>query len=247
MQEKLELLDSAVHGALHMRALGGPHPHMVPIVLAEVERAAAACPVVLAKSPETGRFALAALFGFSPEEILVDTVDCGAPAFVPLELARQGFYAVEQSIAVDLAHSRFAAGGTIALFDGHGEPTDAMRVVQQAIGRLMAMGPATEAFIEALVTLRLVEPVDIQLRFDDGSNIALNGLYTISGDALSALDDGDIVRLFRNGWLQAAITIRGSIHQIGAMARRKNQGTGNAAARSSPDQSALGNALASWA
>lgn len=247
MHEKLELLDSAVHGALRMHAVGGAHPHIAQIVLAEVERAAVTCPVVLAKSPETGRFSLAALFGFSPGEILTDTNDYGASAFVPLELARQGFYAAEQSIAVDLAHPRFAAGGTIALFDDHGDPTDVMRGVQQAIGRLMAMGPPTEAFIEALLALRLIEPVDIQLRFDDGTSMALNGLYTISSDGLSSLSDADIIRLFRKGWLQAAITIRASIHQIGAMARRKNHRLATGRASTESDQAVLGNALASWA
>ncbi|MCX7282787.1 MAG: SapC family protein [Novosphingobium sp.] len=246
MEEKLELLDSAVHGDLRMHRLGGRHPHIVQIVLPEVERAAATCPVLLAKSPDTGRFSLVALFGFSPDEILAETDDSGSPAFVPLELARQGFYAVEQNIAVDVAHPRFAAGGPIALFNALGDPTDETRVVQQAIGRLMAMGPPTEAFIEAMVALRLVEAIAIQLKFDDGSSVALNGLYTISGDALSALPDSDIIRLFRAGWMNPAMMIRASVHQIGAMARRKNQALASGPAAAADDL-ALGKALAGWA
>lgn len=240
MQEQLELLDGETHGALHMHRLGGPHPHMVQIVVGEVERAANSCPVVLVKSAETGRFSLAALFGFAPGEVLVDGADSGQMPFVPLELVRQGFYAVEQSIAVDLAHPRFAAGGPIALFEAHGEPTAQMRAVQKAIGQLMAMGPPTEAFIEAIVNLKLVEPIDVQLQFDDGSNIALNGLYTISGDAMSALGDIEVIRLFRNGWLQTALAMRGSLHQIGLLARRKNESAGSRA-------SGVDKALAGWA
>ncbi|MFN3552339.1 MAG: SapC family protein [Novosphingobium meiothermophilum] len=246
MAEDMQLLDSALHRDLRMHAVGGQRPHMVQIVLAEVPHAATICPVLLAKSSETGQFSLVALFGFTIGEWLVDGAESGLPAFLPLDLQRQGFYAADASIAIDRAHPRFADGAAVALFDSHGEATPAMRKVQQAIGQLMAMGPPTQAFIDAAVALRLVEPIDIELRFDDGAGITLNGLYTISGDALSDLDDADIVRLFRKGWLQAAIAIRNSVHQIGTLARRRNEALG-ARAAAGASHAPLGKALAGWA
>ena len=223
MAEQLEILSTETHRGLAMHPFAGPHPHMVQIVLAEIEGAAACCPVVLAKSPETGRFAIVALFGFAPGEVLVEGAEAGNAAFIPLDLQRQGFFAADDSIAIDLAHPRFAAGGTIPLFDAMGGPTDEMRLVQRAIGVLMGQAGPTEAFIAALVEQRLVEPVDISLRFDDGQTIALSGLYTVSGEALTALDDSEIVRFFRSGWLQAALALRGSLAQIGLLARRRNE------------------------
>ena len=223
MAEQLEILNSEVHRNLAMHPLVGAHPHMVQISLPEVEAAASCCPVMLAKSPETGRFAIVALFGFSPEEVLVEGAGTGNAAFLPLDLQRQGFFASDENIAVDLAHPRFAPGGTIPLFDAMGGPTDEMRLVQRAIGTLMGNAARTERFIADIVEARLVEPVDISLKFDDGQTVALNGLYTVSGDALADLDDTRIIRLFRDGTLAAALAIRASLRQIGQLARRRNE------------------------
>ncbi|WP_225205004.1 SapC family protein [Novosphingobium huizhouense] len=223
MAEQLEILNSEVHRMLAMHPIAAPHPHVVQIVAGEIEQAAACCPVVLTKSPETGRFALVAMFGFQPGEVLVEGAAEGTAAFLPLDVQRQGFFAADDNIAVDLAHPRFAPGGSIALFDGLGGPTDEMRAVQRAIGRIMGSAAQTEQFIAALVEQRLIEPVDVSLSFDDGQTLSLGGLYTVSGDALAALDDAGVVRMFRAGWLQAALAIRGSLAQIGVLARRRNE------------------------
>ncbi len=223
MAEQLEILNSEVHRNLAMHPLAGAHPHMVQISLPEVEAAASCCPVLLAKSPETGRFAIVALFGFAPDEVLVEGAGTGNAAFLPLDLQRQGFFASDDNIAVDLAHPRFAPGGTIPLFDAMGGPTDEMRLVQRAIGTLMGNAARTEKFIADIVEARLVEPVDISLKFDDAQTVALNGLYTVSGDALADLDDNRIIRLFRDGSLSAALAIRASLRQIGQLARRRNE------------------------
>lgn len=223
MAEQLEILNSEVHRNLAMHPVAGAHPHMVQISLPEVEAAASCCPVLLAKSPETGRFAIVALFGFAPDEVLVEGAGTGNAAFLPLDLQRQGFFASDDNIAVDLAHPRFAPGGTIPLFDAMGGPTDEMRLVQRAIGTLMGNAARTEKFIADIVEARLVEPVDISLKFDDGQTVALNGLYTVSGDALADLDDTRIIRLYRDGSLSAALAIRASLRQIGQLARRRNE------------------------
>lgn len=223
MAEQLEILNSEVHRNLAMHPVAGAHPHMVQISLPEVEAAASCCPVLLAKSPKTGRFAIVALFGFAPDEVLVEGAGTGNAAFLPLDLQRQGFFASDDNIAVDLAHPRFAPGGTIPLFDAMGGPTDEMRLVQRAIGTLMGNAARTEKFIADIVEARLVEPVDISLKFDDGQTVALNGLYTVSGDALTDLDDNRIIRLYRDGSLSAALAIRASLRQIGQLARRRNE------------------------
>jgi hypothetical protein len=130
--------------------------------------------VVLAKSPETGRSALVALFGFQPGEVLVEGAEAGNAAFLPLDLQRQGFFTADDNIAIDLAHPRFAPAARCRCSTRWG-PSDEMRLVQRAIGHLMGTAAPTEQFIAMLVEERLIEPVDISLSFDDGQTIALNG------------------------------------------------------------------------
>jgi hypothetical protein len=209
-----------------MHAVVGDHPHCVQIVLGELSQAVTCCPVFFVKDPETGQFNLVALFGFRAGELLIEGASTGHAAFVPLEIVRRGFYAVGENIAIDQSHPRFAAGGTIALFDPMGEPTDETRLIQRTIGALVQGRAATRTFITAMVGLRLIEPIDFTLNFDDGEKFLLRDLYTISLDALNDLDDSEIVRLFRNGWLSAALCIQGSIRQIGVLAQRRNQALG---------------------
>lgn len=222
--QQLEILNNEIHRDLRMRVdSGAPQPHFVMVVMNEFPAAASVCPIFLAKDAGTGEFYAAALFGFQPGELLVEQAAGGNTVFQPLDLQRQGFYASEENIAVDPKHPRFGGGAEIALFDGNGNPSDALRKMQRTIGQLAGGVEATRSFIQELLRLELVEPVDISLEFDDGERLALDGLYTISRDNLSELGDDDVVGLFRNGYLQAALTIVISLNQVGLLARRRNE------------------------
>jgi hypothetical protein len=79
------------------------------------------------------------------------------------------------------------------------------------------------ALIRALTELKLLEPIDISLGFDDGERLTLQGLYTVSRDSLRELDDADALRLFRGGHLQLAYTITGSLNQLAILAHVRNR------------------------
>lgn len=221
--EQHEILNSEMHRGLRMRAdTGMPHPHFVMAVIGEFSAAAMTCPIFLAKAPDTGEFYAGALFGFQPGEMLVEQDPGGWAAFQPLELQRQGFYAAKENIAIDPGHRRFGAGAEFGLFEDDGTPSNALRKMQRTIGQLAGGIDATRSFIQELLRLELVEPVDISLEFDDGQRLSLDGLYTVSRDRLNDLGDNDVVALFRNGYLQAALTIAISLNQIRVLARRRN-------------------------
>ena len=112
------------------------------------------------------------------------------------------------------------------MFDAEGKPTLQLRVVQQALSRLVAGMEATEAFIAALLAHQLIEPIDIALSFDDGETVRLDGLYTVSLDSLDDLDDVAVMMLFRSGHLRLAYAIAGSLQHISLMARRRNDRLG---------------------
>jgi hypothetical protein len=223
MTANLELLNSQRHRDVSMHATTLDHPHCVQVIISEFSLAATSCPLFFVKDGETGRFNVMALFGFRPGELLVEGAENGKALFVPLELARQGFFIEGENIAIDLDNPRFGAGASVPLFDASGEPTDETRLVQRSIGTLVKGREATRAFIEEMVRLRLVEPIDISLRFDDGEKLTLEGLYTISLDALQDLDDATALSLFRNGYLAAALCIQGSQRQVLALAQRRNE------------------------
>jgi hypothetical protein len=220
---QLEILNSEAHKNLRIRSDAGiAHPHFVPILLQEFAAAASSCPIFFAKSSDTGEFYAAAMFGFQPGELLVEGADRGTAAFKPLELQRQGFYISDENIAIDREHPRFAEGAAIPLFDDGG-PSSALRKIQQLLGQVHGGTEATRSFIRELLRLKLIEPIDISLKFDDGQKLTLDGLYTIGRDGLGELDDSAIISFFRNGYLQAALCVIQSLNQVSVLARRRNE------------------------
>lgn len=219
----LEKLNAHDHAGLRLGDLPGRRPHFVQIVASEFAAAAAACPIFLTKNAETGQFYVGAMFGFEPGENLLDATEGGARLFQPLDLERQGFFiGPEGEVLVDPAHPRFATGRGPALFESDGQPTQAARRIQQALGRLRAGVEETDAFIQALLVHKLVEPIDIDLSFDDGRSLSLGGLYTVSLDALGELDDAAVLELFRAGRLQLVHAMAGSLKQLSRLAALRN-------------------------
>ena len=71
-------------------------------------------------------------------------------------------------------------------------------------------------------TLKLIEPIDIDLAFDDGSRRNLTGLYTINQASLRALAEDSVLDLFRRDYLQLIYLMIASLKQVPVLARRKN-------------------------
>ena len=123
----------------------------------------------------------------------------------------------DSRIAIDRDHARFANGEGEPLFDEAGEPGTSLRAIQRTLGEIHAGVEQTNSFIAALAGLMLIEPIDISLNFS-GERLTLQGLYTVSLDRLRDLDDSTVVRLFREGHLQLAYAMAGSLKHIGRLA-----------------------------
>jgi hypothetical protein len=220
--QQLEILNSEAHRHLRVRSPQAT-PHFVAIVASEFSSAATCCPILLNKSPETGRFYAGAMFGFRPGENLVSGEPGTASGFQPLEIERQGFFVSGENIAIDVESPRFSDSEGEPLFDENGEASEPLRRIQRALGLLVAGTEETDAFIRSVLEQRLVEPIDITLSFDDGEKLHLEGLYTVSLDSIAELDDAAALSLFRRGHLQLAYTMAGSLRQIPVLANRRNE------------------------
>lgn len=219
MTNQLEPLNTERHRLLRV---GAPVPdgrNFVPIVASEFAVAAATCPILFSKSPETGQFYAGAMFGFRPEEPSLAIDD----AFVPLDLQRQAFFVSGDEIAVDLEHSRIGAADGQLLFDEEAQPSQALNRIQRALALLTVGVDPTQAFIRSLLDLKLIEPIDISLHFDDGETLRLQGVYTVARDSLQDLGDADALKLFRAGHLQLAYLMLASLEHISLMAGRRNR------------------------
>jgi len=218
---RIEILNSGDHRALKLESPKVGARHFIQIVAAEFAAAAAHCPVIFSKNAEDGRFYAGAMLGFKAGENLLDEGDARAAGFCPLDAIREGFFISNDEVAIDLDNPRFASGEP--MFESDGTPGERLRQVQRGLGQFKRGLEETDAFIAALMALKLIEPIDITLAFDDGERINLAGVYTVSLDALHDLGDTDALALFRKGWLQLAYTMIGSLKQVGALAARRNR------------------------
>ena len=218
--ETLEFLEPQRHAQLAVKQDNAANRHFVQIVADEFAAAMLDYPILFTKHAETGMFYAGVMMGLEAGKNLV-AHDGVLPGYRPADLVRQGFFVRDQQIAINPADSVFAPSGE-PLFDAALEPALALRRVQQGLQMLEKGLPETEAIIARFVALRLIEPIDIALDFDDGSGLRLEGLYSISLDALHGLAESDALDLFRRGDLQLAYAQTMSLQHVRRLAKIRN-------------------------
>jgi SapC protein len=221
---RAEILNPTDHARLRLRPSSEAVPHFVQIAISEFAAAAVACPILITKDATTGEFYAGAMLGFKPGEPLRQTA-AERGGFEPLNLVRDGFFISGEKIAIDRDNPRFSETVGEPLFDDEQQPSVRLRKIQRALVELHEGLEKTKQFIQALVTHKAIEPIDVSLRFDDGERLKLQGLYTVSLDRLRSLPDSEVLALFRSGYLQFAYTMNISLSQIGVLAHLRNQRT----------------------
>lgn len=216
-----ETLNLEQHATLRVSQASDKTRHFAQIVADEFPLAAHDHAILFTKHPETGAFYAGVVMGLDPGENL-SWENGRLRGYRPADLERQGFFLAEDQIVIDRDQPALGDPAGEALFDPQGAPSQVLTRVQRALGTLQSGIAATDAAIARLLEHRLLEPIDIDLRFDDGRRLRLDGLYTISLDRLLELPDAAVLALFRAGDLQLAYAQAGSLVHIKALARRYN-------------------------
>ena len=219
-----EVLNQDQHAELSVMRAGDAGRHFAQIVADEFLQAAPYYPILFTKHPETGAFYAGVVMGLEPGTNLLVS-NGGLPDYRPADLERQGFFIADGNVVIDRDHPVFAGTDGQRLFGMDGEPAPALRRVQNALRTLEVGLPETSALIERLLAHRLLEPIDVTMDFDDGQHIRLDGLYTISLDALHALPEATVLEFFRRGDLQLVYTQTGSVRHLRTLGRIRNERT----------------------
>jgi len=220
----IQLLNNQLHHALRVQAGAaaryGDNQRFVPVILGEFPYLAVHYPILLTKDQDTGAFFAGAMLGIDEgENLFLD--GRGMETYRPFNLQRGPFFTSGNEVAIDLDNPRIDEGGR-PLFTETGEPTQYLQSIMALFRDLKPGLEMTKAFVETLVRLKLIEPIDVDLAFDDGSKRSLTGLYTINQNALQDLSDALVTDLFRRGYLQLIYLMIASLKQIPVLARRKN-------------------------
>jgi hypothetical protein len=210
-------LNREIHRDVRVRTVVDVPRNFIAVVVAEFIHLAPHYPILFSKDAETGAFYVGVMLGIDPGENLFGGT---SGVYRPLNLQRGPFFTAGDELAIDLAHPAVGAGER--LFCDDGTPSDYLTAILRLFQTLVPGLEQTKAFIATLLELKLIEPIAIELAFDDGSARNLEGLYTISRDRLAALGDADVVRLFRRGYLELCTLMLASLRQVPVLAERKN-------------------------
>jgi len=220
----IAILNNTLHRSVRVQAGAsaryGDNQRFVPVIIGEFPHLAAHYPILLTKDQNTGAFFAGAVLGFDENENLFLN-ERGMETYRPLNLQRGPFYTAGNEVAIDLDSPRIDSSGK-PLFTEAGEPTQYLQSIMALFRDLKPGLEMTKSFVETLSSLKLIEPIDIDLAFDDGSKRKLTGLYTVNQEALRILPDATIIDLFRKGYLQLIYLMIASLKQVPVLAHRKN-------------------------
>jgi hypothetical protein len=219
-------LNNLVHRTVRVQAEPaakfGDNQRFVQVVVTEFSLLVTHYPILFSKDADTGAFFCGAMLGIDEGENLFLKEGKGHEGYRPLNLQRAPFFVSGDDLAIDLDHSRVSADIGQALFNDQGEPTPYLESIKAAFQQLKPGIEMTKRFIDTLLKLNLLEPVDIVLGFDDGSNRNLTDLYTVNQEVLRELADAAVIELFRRGYLQLIYFLIASLKQIPVLAKKKN-------------------------
>lgn len=218
----LELLNIHAHDSLQITPPDAGDRHFVQIVTSEIESVAAHFPILFCKNADTGEFYAGAMLGLQPGQNLVRGEPDGDHANRLNDVVREGFYISDEAIAIDPQHPRFGTGYGTPVFETDGSASPALRGIQRALGQLHSGIAPTNAFIARLLSLKLVEPIDLTFTFDDGERLSVEGLYTVSRDSLAELPDEVVLELFRSGDLERIHGVIASLQHVRRLAWLRN-------------------------
>jgi len=194
----------------------------VQVIVKEFPQLLAHYPILFSKDAQTGQFYCGAMLGFDEGENLFLEEWQEREFYRPLYLQRGPFFSQGSDIAIDLDDPRVGAEGGKPLFNDQGQPT---RYLQSIIWAFQDLNPGmemTRLFIARLLELKLIEAIDVEVEFDDGTIRRCVGLYTINQEVLLSLPDEVVVELFRRGYLRLIHHMIASLKQIPVMARKRN-------------------------
>jgi hypothetical protein len=223
---RIVVLNSLVHRTVRVQAQAaakfGDNQRFVQAVVTEFSLLVTHYPILFSKDSDTGEFFCGAMLGIDEGENLFLKEGKGHEGYRPLNMQRAPFFVSGDEMAIDLDHPRVGADAGQALFNDRGEPTPYLESVKVAFQELKPGIEMTKRFIETLLRLNLLEPVDIILGFDDGTKRNLVDLYTVNQDLLRQLPDASVIELFRRGYLQLIYLLIASLKQIPVLAKKKN-------------------------
>lgn len=233
------LLNSAEHSDLRIITQRsdefGDNLWFSPTFVDEMRSVQAHYPIVFHKDQNTAQFTPVALFGFQQNENLFLQSNQWNATYIPLSVQRMPFFIGRQNITtdgvteqqrvitLDIDSPRVSKTQGTELFLEYGGNSQYLEDIAAILETLHHGMQGNEAFVNTLVSLNLLEAMNLDITLDNGANHQLIGFYTINEDVLNNLSPDNIVQLHNAGYLQAAYLILASQVHFNDLVALKNR------------------------
>ena len=191
-------------------------------------------PILFQKDANTGQFMPVALFGFENGDNLFLKNGQWDAAYIPFTIQRMPFYIGFQDvknngvkekqrvITLDLDSPKVGKDKGVGLFLEYGGNSNYLENVAVVLETLHTGIQQNEPFIEALVSLDLLEAVTLDIELNDRSKNQLVGFYTINEENLNNLSQDKFIGLQQEGFIESIYMIIASQMHIHDLVARKN-------------------------
>ena len=234
-----QLLDNLSHNDLRVITEHKPEygdiASYTNVFVSELRDVQAHYPIFFRKNTETGQFETIALFGFAEQENLYLDNDGWHAGYVPLTIQRRpfligfqnvnegGIVAQQTVVHIDMDSPRISTTEGEAVFLPQGGQSPFLQQISSVLKTIEEGHQQTKIFIDVLLTNELIEPVNIKVQLDNGSQNELGGLYTVNEEKVAALSGDTLNSLHQQGYLRDIHMILASMSNMTSLIEKKNQ------------------------
>lgn len=236
---RYEVLNNVAHSGLRVitrfGAEFGDALGMLPAFPTEFAELQREYPIFLRHDSESGGYQPVALLGFEPRENLFLREGQWAAHYLPGAVARgpfligfqqrgaMGELEHEPVIHVDLEHPRVSTQEGEAVFLPHGGHSTYLAHIITVLRGIHDGARASESMCAALDALGLIQPVQLDVRFDGEQGVKVGGLHGVDRGRLAALDAAALHGLHQAGWLEGAYLMLASQHNVRRLLAEKQR------------------------
>ncbi len=192
-------------------------------------------PILFQINPDTGKYQSIALLGLSQHEnLFLHRNGEWNASYVPAVIARGPFLIgfqedpndsdnKEPVIHVDMESPKVSLTEGAPVFLEFGGNSPYLDSITRSLKDIYDGSAISDAMFQAFTELGLIEPVNIEIKLNDGTLHRLNGNHTINRDKLANLTGDELFQLNRAGFLAAAFLVTSSLGNIQKLINIKNQ------------------------
>ncbi|NII09379.1 SapC family protein [Oleiagrimonas sp. C23AA] len=239
---RYEMLNNVAHKDLRVDTrfgeAFGDAVGMVPAYPTEYAELVREYPIFFQKDSDSGEYRSVVLLGFGRDENLYLQGGRWNAGYVPGHIAKgpfliglqeqdvDGELRNEAVISVDLDHPRITTDDGEPVFLPRGGNSPYLEHVTTVLRGIRDGTEGGKAMYQAFAAAGLIQPITLDVKFDDEHGANVTGLLGIDRERLAALDAASLHALHRSGYLEGAYLVMASMHNLRRLIAEKQRRLG---------------------